>query len=61
MVRIFRKLLTIVWCLVLLLSCLIGFLASDEYQGTLRWAAKIGFAIAGLGFVALAVWRVRRP
>ena len=56
-----KKILTLTWCLVLTAFCLFGILASDEMQGTRRVAWKAGYATAGLGFVALAVWRLRKP
>ena len=56
-----RKLLTLAWCAGLTIFCLFGFLHSDEQQGAARIVWKTGYAVAGLGFLALGAWRLRRP
>lgn len=58
---ILRKLLTLAWCAGLTIFCVFGFLHSDEQQGAKRIAWKTGYAVAGLGFLALGIWRLRRP
>ena len=58
---ILRKLLTLVWCAGLTIFCIFGFVHSDEQQGAKRIAWKTGYVVAGLGFLTLGVWRLRRP
>jgi hypothetical protein len=58
---ILRKLFTLAWCAGLVIFCVIGFLHSGEQQGAQRMAWRAGYAVAGLGFLALGIWRLRRP
>lgn len=58
---ILRKMITLAWCIGLTIFCALGYLHSDEQHGAKRIAWKAGYAVAGVGFVALAAWRLRRP
>jgi hypothetical protein len=53
--------ITLAWCIGLTIFCALGYLHSDEQHGAKRIAWKAGYAVAGVGFVALAAWRLRRP
>ena len=57
---ILRKILTLAWCVGLTIFCVFGFLHSNEQQGAKRIAWKAGYAVAGIGSLALGIWRLRR-